>query len=1635
MCKGGSNTTTSVSSPPAAVMQQYQNVQNQANSVAGNPYYFYPGQMVAGLTPEQTSAMSGIGALGSAMANPANTYGQAMPFINAGSQMTGAAGNTLAGEQANIQALQNPANTYGQAQPFINEASGMISSGASPVSSQDINQYMNPYLSQVGQTTMAEMNQHNQIQQQALLGNAAASGALGGNRAGIAQSALANQQNMAENAALANINSQGFNTALGAAQTTKGQQLQGGFLAGQTGQLAENAALTGLTAPLQAQQNLAASQQGIGSQYANLGTTAENASLGGLNAGLSGQQAAFQAGTAAQQQQQNQLNAGYGQWLGSVQYPFQNTNFLSGISTGIGSLSGGTSSTTPPKPSEFSQIMGDIGSVAGIAAAVVHKQGGRVGRALGGPVVDPQTAAFLSAIKSMHGAPQAAGVDEVGSTPNAPTAGSSSLPPPPVPVVPKKKSGMSLASGGRTGLAAGGSPFAPNVAQLGNIVGSGSEIPSVLPMAHNANIPPPPTATPGKKQQLAQQASSIGSSIGSIQNAYQNGTGIFGMMGGGQGVDAGLSASSFMGGSTPGLYAAGGRTGYASGGYAVPTPMSEQILDYNMMSQLMPGSQVRKTRYPAPQGEYARGGKIQPEAPVDIDAQLKALEDPRSDRRAVFIPSGTHLPEHLPKGVEAVHRPEGTLLSKDHRLLAEFKDVSPSSFEHHLAAALGYPHTKEAMGPDPRVVRAHDGRGVAYEAVVHPDAVLHALALAARYAPGSHLDVTNPQTAIKDRHDRHGYATGGGAPQAHGMQGVSSTPLVGKQAGLSAPGAGAFLPGDTAPSFATPAMTHALSIPQATGPSVAAPQATGLAIPQAQPVTFAPLTMPGGQSTGAITNPTGAPADFMQQIYQSSPYYNNWSSATHPSSGLHPNTPAPAPAPTQSSINQMIQTALQKQQAAQQQQLASQQNGYGGGHKRGGRAGFAVGGAPEMTPMDQSYINAIPGSAGIVTQNLPPPQPAPTPAMPTELPAPPPTPPQATVANVPQSTMAGLVPSTSSAPTPGGVTPQSYYSGFANKVASTESGNDPTATNPRSSAAGPDQFINSTWLNEVGRNYPAFASHNSPQTILGLRTNPAFSKIITEDSAKENGAALARAGFPVSYTNLDLAHHYGLGGAETILGAPANTPAAKVLPKDVIQANPGIAGLTTGQLIAKSGVGMGAAAASTALAQNGTSDVGLGAPKPQSLTAGLASPFQVPRSVQEAEAQTAQPVNQVHVPATTQLQKISQSPWLALADAGFAMMAGTSPFASVNIGRGLQAGVAQLGNEAQQQRARQQLQLQADTTNVRNQIEQRQQLLGAGQLGNTAVQNYISGVHALPTYQGAQITAGAVPGVAEPPPLYPGQQNGDAMARPATPVVPPQSAEQITGLPTDQPATSNEVLGPTGQQTSYPQAYQEAQRLLLSPATAGAAHQWLNAYGPQNYSTQVNQIAEQASQAEVQRQQLNELKSATDHFLTGPTAETRARFLKEAQTAAEALGLKLPDGLDKSATASQIIPKVATFIQSGLARMASDRGGAVVMHEVMAGTPNMGNTRAGIQKLVSLYDTLADRTNAMGKYVQQMVQSGQMTYPMAVNAFNEQYPPAMWSSRVDPMPVPKSLNQLKAGYVYQDGNRAFMWNGKGWATP
>lgn len=268
---GKSSTSTTKTELPPQIVKAYESLIAQATPISKTPYQAYNG---------------GVGGSG---------FEQ--------NQLAGF--NTIAG-------LQGGANGY------FDSANSALNSSTDPTYST-VDKYMNPYLDNVVKSTMANMAEQNAEQQQGVLGNAAVQGALGGNRVGVAQAELARQQNLANQQTISGLYSQGYNTALGAAQSDKA-----------------------------AAQNAAAG-------YANLGNTAMQTNLA---------QAAAQVGAGTQQQQWN-----YQQYQNKLAYPFETTSWLANIVSGLGSGMGGTTTQTSPSGNTGSAVLGGVLSLASLFPA------------------------------------------------------------------------------------------------------------------------------------------------------------------------------------------------------------------------------------------------------------------------------------------------------------------------------------------------------------------------------------------------------------------------------------------------------------------------------------------------------------------------------------------------------------------------------------------------------------------------------------------------------------------------------------------------------------------------------------------------------------------------------------------------------------------------------------------------------------------------------------------------------------------------------------------------------------------------------------------------------------------------------------------------------------------------------------------------------------------------------------------------------------------------------------------------------------------------------------------------------------------------------------------------------------------
>lgn len=233
------------------------------------------------------------------------------PFTPYGGQMTAGLSPTQQAGINNISAVAGPDS------PFINQAAGYANTGASEIDPANIQRYINPYVNNVVDATQANFNQSNKQQYNDIAGNAAAAGALGGDRLAVAKAETARQQNLAQNPVIAGLHADAYKQALAAAQGDR-----------------------------------SASQWGAGA-------------FTGINdAALRGGQAQLAAGNVEQGTNQAALEAQYKEFMRQQQAPYMNAAFLSqyGLptATAFGSNSSGTGQQVQevPGPDKTAQMVG-----------------------------------------------------------------------------------------------------------------------------------------------------------------------------------------------------------------------------------------------------------------------------------------------------------------------------------------------------------------------------------------------------------------------------------------------------------------------------------------------------------------------------------------------------------------------------------------------------------------------------------------------------------------------------------------------------------------------------------------------------------------------------------------------------------------------------------------------------------------------------------------------------------------------------------------------------------------------------------------------------------------------------------------------------------------------------------------------------------------------------------------------------------------------------------------------------------------------------------------------------------------------------------------------------------------------------
>lgn len=136
----------------------------------------------------------------------------------------------------------------------------------------------------------------------------------------------------------------------------------------------------------------------------------------------------------------------------------------------------------------------------------------------------------------------------------------------------------------------------------------------------------------------------------------------------------------------------------------------------------------------------------------------------------------------------------------------------------------------------------------------------------------------------------------------------------------------------------------------------------------------------------------------------------------------------------------------------------------------------------------------------------------------------------------------------------------------ADRILSIESGGNPLASNPRSSAYGAGQFIDSTWLDMLAKHRPDLTTGRSREELLSLRSDPELSRAMTQAYASDNAGVLSSSGLPVTPGTAYLAHFAGPKGAVGILNADPSASAGSVLGAAAVKANPFLSNMTVADL-------------------------------------------------------------------------------------------------------------------------------------------------------------------------------------------------------------------------------------------------------------------------------------------------------------------------------------------------------------------------------------------------------------------------------------------------------------------------------------
>ncbi len=141
---------------------------------------------------------------------------------------------------------------------------------------------------------------------------------------------------------------------------------------------------------------------------------------------------------------------------------------------------------------------------------------------------------------------------------------------------------------------------------------------------------------------------------------------------------------------------------------------------------------------------------------------------------------------------------------------------------------------------------------------------------------------------------------------------------------------------------------------------------------------------------------------------------------------------------------------------------------------------------------------------------------------------------------------------------------------FLDRLMIAESGGRLLAKNPRSTALGPFQFIESTFLSVARRHFATEIAGLTTIQILALRTEMKFARRAAEVYTRANAALLKSNEVEPTFPHLRLAFLLGPGGAMKVLKAAPDTPLTSLLGPAVLIANPFMVTMTARGLTMRS---------------------------------------------------------------------------------------------------------------------------------------------------------------------------------------------------------------------------------------------------------------------------------------------------------------------------------------------------------------------------------------------------------------------------------------------------------------------------------